>query len=132
MEIYVDGASAGDPGLSGAGIVIIAEGIYEQISIPLGTMSNHEAEFIAIEKALTIAFSYSPTFIRLYSDSKIAIDSIEKKHAKNPLFKPHLDAILALTASLELFFIQWLPSASNKKADDLARQAIQKQRSARS
>ncbi|EUJ31125.1 ribonuclease HI family protein [Listeria cornellensis] len=126
MEIYVDGASAGNPGPSGIGIVITADGIHEQISIPLGILSNHEAEFIAIKTALTKAIPYNPTFIRLYSDSKVAIEAIEKRYTKNPLFQPHLDTILPLIESIDLFFIQWIPSASNKKADDLARQAIQK------
>ncbi|MBA3925018.1 ribonuclease HI family protein [Listeria rustica] len=126
MEIYVDGASAGNPGPSGVGIVITADGVYEQISIPLGILSNHEAEFIAIKMALIQAVTYEPTFIRLYSDSKVAIEAIEKRYAKNPLFQPHLDSILPLIESIDLFFIQWIPSASNKKADDLARQAIQK------
>ncbi|KGL40999.1 ribonuclease HI [Listeria sp. SHR_NRA_18] len=126
MEIYVDGASAGNPGPSGIGIVITADGTHEQISIPLGILSNHEVEFIAIKTALTKAIPYNPTFIRLYSDSKVAIDAIEKRYAKNPLFQPHLDTILQLIDSIDLFFIQWIPSASNKKADDLARQAIQK------
>lgn len=82
MEIYVDGASAGNPGPSGIGIVITADGIHEQISIPLGILSNHEAEFIAIKTALTKAIPYNPTFIRLYSDSKVAIEAIEKRYTK--------------------------------------------------
>ncbi|HCW3315550.1 TPA: ribonuclease HI, partial [Listeria monocytogenes] len=49
MEVFVDGASAGNPGPSGAGIVLKAEGIYEQFAIPLTVMTNHEAEFIAIK-----------------------------------------------------------------------------------
>ncbi|MBC1501937.1 ribonuclease HI family protein [Listeria weihenstephanensis] len=128
MEIYADGASAGNPGLSGIGIVIIADGIYEQISLPLGILSNHEAEFIAIKTALTKAVTYKPFLVRLYSDSRVAVEAIEKRYAKNPLFKPHLDVILDLIDSLELCFIQWIPSTSNKKADQLARQAIQKQK----
>ncbi|EUJ49389.1 RNase H family protein [Paenilisteria rocourtiae] len=126
MEIYADGASAGNPGPSGIGIVITADGIHEQISIPLGILSNHEAEFIAIKTALAKAIPYNPSFIRLYSDSKVAVDAIEKRYVKNPLFQSHLDAILHFIEPLDLFFIQWIPSASNKKADDLARQAIHK------
>ncbi|MDT0110073.1 ribonuclease HI family protein [Listeria booriae] len=128
MEIYVDGASAGDPGLSGIGIMLIADGIYEQISQPIEMMSNHEAEFIAMKTGITQALTYHPTFLRIYSDSKIVVQSIEKRHAKNPIFKPHLDTILQLLDTNDLFFVQWIPSASNKKADDLARQAIQKQK----
>lgn len=124
MEVFVDGASAGNPGPSGAGIVLKADGIYEQFAIPLAVMTNHEAEFIAIKLGLEEALKKQATLIRLYSDSKVAIEAIHKRHAKNPLFKPHLDAILEMADSLELFFAEWRNVSQNKQADQLARQAI--------
>lgn len=128
MEVFVDGASAGNPGPSGAGIVLKADGIYEQFAIPLAVMTNHEAEFIAIKLGLEEALKKQATLIRLYSDSKVAIEAIHKRHAKNPLFKPHLDAILEMADSLELFFAEWRNVSQNKQADQLARQAIKKQK----
>lgn len=128
MEAFVDGASAGNPGPSGAGIVLKADGIYEQLAIPLAVMTNHEAEFIAIKLGLEAALKKQATFIRLYSDSKVAIEAIQKRHAKNPLFKHHLDEILQMSDSLTLFFVEWRHVSQNKQADQLARQAIKKQK----
>lgn len=128
MEVFVDGASAGNPGPSGAGIVLKAEGIYEQFAVPLAVMTNHEAEFIAIKLGLEEALKTQATFIRLYSDSKVAIEAIHKRHAKNPLFKPHLEAILEMADSVELFFAEWRNVSQNKQADQLAHQAIKKQK----
>ncbi|MBC1393697.1 ribonuclease HI family protein [Listeria innocua] len=128
MEVFVDGASAGNPGPSGAGIVLKAAGIYEQFAIPLEVMTNHEAEFIAIKLGLEEALKKQATFICLYSDSKVAIEAIHKRHAKNPLFKPHLEAILEMADSVELFFAEWRNVSQNKQADQLARQAIKKQK----
>lgn len=128
MEVFVDGASAGNPGPSGAGIVLKAEGIYEQFAIPLAVMTNHEAEFIAIKLGLEEAIKKQATLIRLYSDSKVAIEAIHKRHAKNPLFKPHLEAILEMADTFELFFAEWRNVSQNKQADQLARQAIKKQK----
>lgn len=54
IEVYIDGASAGNPGPSGAGIFIKANGKVERYSIPLGVMSNHEAEYYAFIEALKI------------------------------------------------------------------------------
>ena len=54
FEVYIDGASKGNPGLSGAGVVIKGEGKVEEYSFPLGVMSNHDAEFHALIKALQI------------------------------------------------------------------------------
>ncbi|EHL2507365.1 reverse transcriptase-like protein, partial [Listeria monocytogenes] len=99
-----------------------------QFAIPLAVMTNHEAEFIAIKLGLEEALKKQATLIRLYSDSKVAIEAIHKRHAKNPLFKPHLDAILEMADSLELFFAEWRNVSQNKQADQLARQAIKKQK----
>ncbi|EUJ32978.1 ribonuclease HI [Listeria floridensis FSL S10-1187] len=125
MDLYVDGASSGNPGLSGAGIVLVAEGIHEQVSLFLGEMTNHEAEFMAAKRGLELALTYKPDFIRLYSDSKIVVASIEKEYVKNPLFKPHLDEVLLLAGKVPLFFTNYLHVSQNKQADKLARQAIQ-------
>jgi ribonuclease HI len=53
-EVYIDGASAGNPGPSGAGIYIKGNGTIERHAIPLGVMTNHEAEYYAFIKALEI------------------------------------------------------------------------------
>lgn len=129
MEIFVDAASAGNPGLSGAGIVLSQGELHEQLAIPLGTMTNHEAEFIAIKLGLRRAVELGETaFVRVYSDSKVAIEAIEKRFVKNPLFKPHLEEILQLISNFSLFFIEWRSVTKNRKADELARRAIQSQR----
>lgn len=129
MEIFVDAASAGNPGLSGAGIVLSQGELHEQLAIPLGTMTNHEAEFIAIKLGLRRAVELGETaFVRVYSDSKVAIEAIEKRFVKNPLFKSHLEEILQLISHFSLFFIEWRSVTKNRKADELARRAIQSQR----
>ena len=48
IEVYIDGASAGNPGPSGAGIFIKGNGITRKIFYSLGIMSNHEAEYHAL------------------------------------------------------------------------------------
>ncbi|MBC1399608.1 ribonuclease HI family protein [Listeria fleischmannii] len=125
MDVFVDGASSGNPGLSGAGVVLKSDQIYEQHALPIGILTNHEAEFIACKIGLELALTHNPDFVRLYTDSKIVIDSVEKRYAKNPLFKPHLDAILQLAELVPLFYINYRNVSQNKKADELARQAIQ-------
>lgn len=45
-EVYIDGASAGNPGPSGAGIFMKKDGEVEQYSIPLGiwTITKRNSE----------------------------------------------------------------------------------------
>lgn len=127
IEVYIDGASAGNPGPSGAGIFINAHGVTEKYSIPLGNMSNHEAEFHALIKALNICFNngYVDSVVSFRTDSELVNKSVEKAFVKNKLFAPLLDEALSLTKKIDLFFIKWIPSTENKVADELARLAIQ-------
>jgi len=126
IEVYIDGASAGNPGPSGAGIFIKGHGRGDKYSIPLGTMSNHEAEFYALIKALEICNENNYQTVSVRTDSELVSRAVEKEFAKNKQFAPLLEQALALSKKLPLFFIKWIPSSENKTADELARLAIRK------
>jgi ribonuclease HI len=126
IEVYIDGASAGNPGLSGAGIFIkgINKGV-ESHSIPLGTMSNHEAEYLTLIKALEICVEKKYSTVSFRTDSLLVEQAINKRFAKKEQFQHLLDDALVLIDQLDLFFIKWIPNSQNKQADELARKAIQ-------
>jgi ribonuclease HI len=128
IEVYIDGASAGNPGPSGAGIFIKGNGTAEKYSIPLGVMTNHEAEYHAFIKALEICLEkgYSHSVVSFRTDSELVNKGVEKEFAKNKLYAPLLDKALQLTKQFDLFFMKWIPSIENKVADELARLAIRK------
>jgi ribonuclease HI len=126
IEVYIDGATAGNPGPSGAGIFIKGNGIVERFSIPLGTMTNHEAEYHALIKALEICISNKYQVVSFRTDSELVNRAIEKEFAKNKAFAPLLEHALQLSRKLDLFFMKWIPSSQNKVADELARIAIRK------
>ncbi len=124
IEVYIDGASAGDPGYSGAGIFIKHNGEVERFSIPLGLKDNHEAEFYACIHALEICIEKDFQVVSFRSDSQAVVAAVEKEFVRNPKYKILLDQILELSSKLPLFFIKWVPSKENKTADELARKAI--------
>jgi ribonuclease HI len=128
IEVYIDGASAGNPGPSGAGIFIKGNGITEKYSIPLGIMSNHEAEYHSFIKALEICLEkgYQGSVLSFRTDSELVNRAIEKEFVKNKQYAPLLDQALHLSKQFPLFFMKWIPSAENKSADELARQGIRK------
>ncbi|MCU9593642.1 reverse transcriptase-like protein [Caldibacillus thermolactis] len=126
FEVYIDGASAGNPGCSGAGIFIKGNKVVEEYSIPLGYMNNHQAEFHALIHALEICHSKKYSVVSIRTDSKIVCDSIEKKFVKRDEFKPLLQKVLTMIESFDLFFIKWIPEKKNRHADRLARAAIHK------
>lgn len=125
IEVYTDGASRGNPGLSGAGVYIKANGNTEEYAYPLGTLSNHEAEFYAVIKALTLCQSlYSNEIISLRSDSQVLVDTFEKNFTKNNHFAPLLKQMNDLKQTFPYVFMKWIPSKTNYHADRLAKEAI--------
>ncbi|WML47760.1 reverse transcriptase-like protein [Neobacillus sp. PS3-34] len=126
IEVYIDGASAGNPGPSGAGIFIKGHGSADRYSLPLGIMSNHEAEFHAFIKALEICLENGYSVVSFRTDSELVNRAVEKEFAKNKNFAPLLEKALDLTKKFDLFFMKWIPSLENKMADELARLAIRK------
>lgn len=129
LKIYTDAATKGNPGPSGIGFVITGENHYQQIAMPLeGNYSNHEAEFIALVEGLNHILTELPEtkILRIYSDSKIVVSSVEKSYVKNELFKPYLNQLQKQLAAFEVYLLEWIPDAKNKGADNLARQALQK------
>lgn len=126
IEVYIDGASAGNPGFSGAGIFIKNNGVVERHSIPLGMMDNHEAEYWALIKALEICLEKEYKIVSFRTDSQAVNRAIEKEFVKNKTYAPLLEKALFLSNQLELFFMKWIPSSENKVADELARAAILK------
>lgn len=126
IEVYIDGASAGNPGPSGAGIFIKGNGVLEKYSVPLGTMTNHEAEYHAFIKGLKICIDNGYQIVSFRTDSELVNRAVEKEFIKNKQYAPLLEIALELTKHFELFFMKWIPSRENKQADELARAAIRK------
>lgn len=124
LEVYIDGASAGNPGPSGAGIFIKNAGKTESYSFPLGVMENHEAEFHALIKALEICSKTNASIVSIRSDSSAVVQAVEKQFVRNEKYQLLLDKILHMITGFELFFIKWISAKENKQADILAKKAI--------
>ncbi|MBY6035903.1 reverse transcriptase-like protein [Fictibacillus nanhaiensis] len=126
IEVYIDGASAGDPGISGAGVYVkMGDGTTHSYRFPIGSMSNHEAEFNALIHALELCVTHNWRIVSFRTDSQAVESAVDKRYAKDKRYTPLLEKALSLADQLDLFFIKWIPSKQNKKADELARQAIQ-------
>ena len=126
LEVYIDAASAGNPGPSGIGVYIKGEGHQIKISEYIGETNNHIAEFQALVRGLEEAIKLGSNLVSMRSDSKIVVSSVEKAYVKSDDFKPLLDRALQLIEEIDLFFIKWIPDNQNKVADALAREAILK------
>lgn len=87
-EIYVDGASAGNPGPSGIGIFIKHEGTAESFSIPIGVHTNQEAEFLALIEGMKLCATRGYQSVSFRTDSDIVERATELEMVKNKTFQP--------------------------------------------
>ncbi|MCI1882164.1 MAG: ribonuclease HI family protein [Sporolactobacillus sp.] len=133
QQVYFDGASAGNPGISGCGLYIpTSNGQDICRSFPLGIKtSNHEAEFAALIQAVGFCLDRHFTAISLRTDSQLIVQSLEQGYVKRKIFARYLEQALELSLRFNLFFCKWIPDRENKNADRLARAAIFQQQKAR-
>jgi ribonuclease HI len=127
IELYVDGASAGNPGKSGIGLFIKGEGQIVKISEPIEPTNNHTAEFIALLRGMEEAAKLTTGIVSARSDSKVVVSAVENEFVKNDVHKDYLERILSIAKTFDFFFIKWIPDSENRAADALAREAIHKQ-----
>ncbi|TAE43085.1 MAG: ribonuclease HI [Sphingobacteriales bacterium] len=78
IEIYTDGASSGNPGPGGYGVILKSGTHYKEIAEGFRLTTNNRMELMAVCKGLE-AIKAQNQEVMVYSDSKYVIDSVEKK-----------------------------------------------------
>lgn len=124
-EAYVDGASRGNPGPAGIGVVIVVDGRVEKVSEFIGNATNNEAEYRALIKALQLASSLEVKRIRVYSDSELLVKQVRGEYAvKNERLISLHERVMELIAGFEEFSIEHVGREHNRESDKLANEAI--------
>jgi len=78
IEIFTDGASSGNPGPGGYGVILRSGKHYKELSEGFRKTTNNRMELMAVIKGLESIKSPNQ-LVMIFSDSKYVIDSIEKK-----------------------------------------------------
>ena len=126
-RLYCDGASRGNPGPSGAGIVLLnPQGeLLAQRGEYLGETTNNVAEYQALIMGLKLARQMQVTRIQVFADSLLVVQQLNGRYrVKSPHLLPlWLEARKELK-NFQAYAISHVPRESNSRADLLARQAI--------
>ena len=127
FEIYIDGASKGNPGHSGVGIVIYRDGAeIKTLSNYIGLATNNVAEYTALIYALEEALLLKAKNLRINTDSQLLARQLNKvykvKHAG--IIGLYNRAVHLLTG-FEKVLINHIPREENSLADKLATQAVE-------
>lgn len=131
VKIFVDGASLGNPGASGAGVHIedTAGNTIQDVSIPLGEKTNNEAEYLALIHGLKLAGQLEADSIEVLSDSKLMVNQINGAYrvkAAN-LKNLHREA-KELLSGFTSYRIKQIPRDKNRVADRLASAAMKQKK----
>lgn len=125
LIVNIDGASRGNPGLAGIGVVIIKDNLriaeYKEF---IGKKTNNQAESTALKKALQIASAFDDE-ITVLSDSQLVVNQRNNKYkVRSKQLKIIYREISNLERHFKIVMYKHIPREKNEDADLLANRAI--------
>ena len=127
--IAIDGASKGNPGPAGIGIVIFDESgkVLKEISDYIGECTNNVAEYKALLRGLIEALDMGFLHVTVRTDSELMARQINGKYrVKNEGILPLYNSVLQLLGKFKSVSVTHVPREENKQADKLASAAASK------
>lgn len=127
IKLFVDGAATGKEGYAAIGVLIVEDGVQEQLGLSMDArMDNHRAEFEALLYGLRHlkAHNKQDQLIFCYTDSKLVAESLRKRYTKKTEHKQYLEEALQAMAGFSNLYLEWIPEKENKGADNLAKNAL--------
>lgn len=127
LKIYIDGASRGNPGVAGVGIILKDErdNVVLEKHKYLGTTTNNTAEYMAFILAIEEAFRLRAKKIKVFSDSQLLVKQMSGEYkVREEHLKELYQKALRLLKLFEEYDIIFIPREHNKDADALANKAI--------
>ncbi len=133
-KLFTDGASRGNPGEAGAGIVLLDDNNREVAarSLYLGQCTNNVAEYEALLLGLETANQLGCKRLSIFMDSQLIVRQVRGQYkVKNAGLKPLFDKGKTMLADFDNWSIDHVPRAQNKRADELANRGIDENTEAR-
>ena len=124
--VYSDGASRGNPGEAGVGVVITdARGrVIMEEGRPLGRQTNNFAEYAAAIRGLEDALRLGAKQVTLRADSELLIKQLSGEYrVRNAALQPLHAELIGLARRFVSFKAEHVPREMNARADDLAGRA---------
>jgi ribonuclease HI len=126
LEIFIDGASKGNPGPSGIGVVIYRDGkVIREISSFIGPATNNIAEYTALIYALEEALVMRAQRILIKTDSQLLYRQIKKIYkVKHPNMIGLYERASRIISAFKEVEFENIPREENTLADKLATRAV--------
>ncbi len=127
MFLYIDGASRGNPGPAGVGVLILDKNRkrLKELYKYIGDTTNNIAEYNALIYGLEEALKLSPDEIVINLDSELVARQMNGEYrVKNPDIKLLFEKASHILRNFKIFEIKHIDRSKNKEADKLANKAI--------
>ena len=132
LVIFTDGASLGNPGPMGIGVVIFhSNRKIKEISEYIGEGTNNVAEYTAVIRALEFAKEKKEKEVHIKSDSQLVVRQLNGEYkVKDEKLKPLKRKIELLMEGIVVRF-EHIPREQNEEADILSKEAAEKGKKAK-
>ena len=128
-DIYIDGASHGNPGPAGVGVVFKDGGTHpiRQFSHYLGETTNNVAEYLALVYALQEAIQAGYSNVTIKTDSELLARQVNGQYkVRDAQLRLFHDLALHVMRGFTRCSVEHIPRELNALADRLAGQAVRK------
>ncbi len=124
LYAFTDGASRGNPGESGIGIIVKdgSNKVLFSLNAHIGTTTNNVAEYRALLALLQKIAGVSCTHLVVHSDSELMVRQVNGQYkVKDRELKKYYQQVIAAISSLPFTVeLKHIPREENRDADTLA------------
>ncbi|MCL4425290.1 MAG: Nif3-like dinuclear metal center hexameric protein [Firmicutes bacterium] len=127
LVLHTDGASRGNPGPAGIGVLIQDQegNIIKEIGEFVGQTTNNAAEYQALIRGLREAHSLGARVVEALADSELMVRQVKGEYrVTNQGLSALCGEVRDLIRGLDRFSIRHIPREKNAQADRLANQGI--------
>lgn len=127
VRVYSDGAARGNPGLSGAGAVLVDPSgqVVDRLGKFLGHQTNNYAEYMGLLIGLRRARALGVREVEVYADSELMIRQLGGRYqVKSRSLKPLYDEAVRLLNEFSRVKLVHVPREMNAAADEMSNRAI--------
>lgn len=127
LIVHTDGASRGNPGPAGIGVVVTDPSgtIVAELAQGIGRATNNVAEYRAAIEGLRLAREHGASSVTLRADSLLLIEQLAGRYrVKTPHLRPLFDEARGLIRGFDEVRLEHVPRAENAEADALANRGV--------
>jgi len=126
FDVFIDGASKGNPGPAGIGVIICrGTEVIKNIAAYIGKNTNNAAEYEALIYALEGCLIEKGECLNIKTDSELLFKQINGAYkVKNENIRIYFEKVKRLMAGFQRVTVTHIPRTENKGADKLANIAI--------